>query len=242
MSKLHPTCLLEACAEFFWENLYKFFINVGHSLTNFRLFVKKFSAVLSNCILINHRTFWVERFFNQRNELFWVTSTNEQKNIGFFSNSFHGVAKTAFYFFKRSFWGIFFVYHFRTISGKFSAIWQKFLINDVRIAFYVPIGTLRGEKVFWKKNKNFFVVFGHAMKFFWSLIKTFPRRIVKTACYLSMETFWVERTSNAKNDFSDQFPKLSKKVGAYRRFFSKDCQKDVLHFQGMNLTKTSNFE
>ena len=135
-----------------------------------------------------------------------------------------------------------FYHHFRTFVGKFSALRQKFLNNVVKNAFYVPIGTLRGEKVFWKKNKNFFVVFGHAMKFFWSLIKTFPRRIVKTACYLSMETFWVERTSNAKNDFSDQFPKLSKKVGAYRRFFSKDCQKDVLHFQGMNLTKTSNFE
>ena len=60
----------------------------------------------------------------------WSTSRIEQKLIGFLSIFFSAVVKTAVYF-KRSFWGkllfwrCFFVYHFRTMGGKFSSLWWK---------------------------------------------------------------------------------------------------------------------
>ena len=94
---------------FLWRNFlrkeYKVLINFEHSLQNFRLFVKNSLAVLSNCILLVRRTFWVQRFLIESNGFCWLTSGKERKKIGFWSNFSYRVVETAFSFSKRSFWG-----------------------------------------------------------------------------------------------------------------------------------------
>ena len=54
-----------------------------------------------------------------------------------------------------------------------------------------------------------------------------------------METFWGERIFIERSDFDDQLPKLSKKLVAYCRKFSKKCRCGVLIVQRISLTRTS---
>ena len=54
-----------------------------------------------------------------------------------------------------------------------------------------------------------------------------------------METFCGERIFIEGNDFDDQLPKLSKKLMAYCRSFSKACENGVLVVQKIKLTKNS---
>ena len=183
---------------FIWENFIQWLHQFWTLTAIFRLFVKKFSAVLSNSILIVPRTFWVGRFFIERNLFCWITSENEQKILDFLSNFFHEVLKTAFYFCKRSFWGKLLFWKnqfrspFRTLRWKFSGIWQLFLDSVTVIAFYVPIGALRGEKLYLKKLMSFPYLL-------WTLsekLLVFYEKVlggdVKTALYFSRGSFRVD--------------------------------------------------
>ena len=99
---------------------------------------------------------------------------------------------------------------------------------------------MRWEIVFFGKKTWYFLhPFRTWYEFFRLSFETFPCRIVSIAYYLSMETFWVERNFIGKNGFPDQLPKLSKKLLAYSRNFSKDCRNGALFVQGIKLTKTS---
>ena len=110
------------------------------------------------------------------------------------SNFFHRVVKTTFYFSKRLLWGklmflkIKFVYHFRTMSGKFSTIWQKFLHRNLKTAFYVPIGALREEHFFWKTYV--FFLLGHWEKIFRLFVDNFSRGCQNFVVHVHGEDFW----------------------------------------------------
>ena len=176
-----------------------------------------------------------------------INFRNWAKNYWLFVEIFPRFVKTALYLSKGSSWRkllfsdkVCFVYHFHIMSGKFSAFWQKFVDRVVKIAFYVPIGKLNWEKVFFGKKTWYFLhPFRTWNESFRLSFDTFPCRIVSIAYYLSIEAFWVERNFIGKNGFPDQLPKLSNKLLAYSRNFSKNCRNGALFVQRIKLTKTS---
>ena len=123
--------------------------------------------------------------------------------------------------------------------GKFSAMRQKIVDRFVKIAFYLPIGRLRGEMVFFeKKIRMSFSFLSMEWRFFGFLSKFFPAKLSKmhTTCSWKQSE---ERIFIEGKDFDDQLPKLSKKLVAYCRNFSKACENGVLVVQRIKLTKIS---
>ena len=202
------------------EKLYTFCILFGHG-TNIcvfhsKLFPADVSQLHTNCPWkqSEQKGFFLEKWFS------WSTSEIEQKSkklvaycIKFSKNCQNGVLIVQGNKLTKTSLSeeVCFVYHFQIMSGKFSAIWQKFVDRVVKNAFYVPIGKLRWEIVFFGKKIWYFLhPFPKWNEFFRLSFEIFPCRIVTIAYYLCMETIWVERIFIGKMIFLINFQNWAK--------------------------------
>ena len=232
---------------FFGKKTWYFLHPFGTWYEFFRLLFETFPCrIVTTAYYLPMETFWVDRFFIGKNDSPDQLPKLSEKLLAFRRN-FSKVCQNGALFVQRikltktTFSEkICFVYHFQIMSGKISAIWQIFVDRIVKIAFFLRIGKMRWEIVFFGKKTWYFLhPFGTWYEFFRLLFETFPCRIVTTAYYLPMETFWVERFFIGINDSPDQLPKLSEKLLAFRRNFSKVCQNGALFVQRIKLTKTT---
>ena len=101
-----------------------------------------------------------------------------------------------------------FVFPSGTAGDNFLALRQKFIVEVVKTAFFVPIKTL---KVFFSEKNYSFWSISYIERFFWNLCWNFPDEVVKTETYLFIGSFWWDKCFDEETlMFFNEFETFSK--------------------------------